>query len=192
MSQWRYFFLKCSSHIPTCFFRQAAILNASKITYYPTLTPPPPHTHTPPLTPTHPHSPPHSMDPYDRLVWDIWMPKLRHNLVSWSPKSPNPLIDLLELWMPLLPPWVLDNILDQLVLPRLQQQVEDWDPTTDPVPIHSWIQPWLPLMGECVCVCVCVCGGGGGGGCLNGSKKKTSFNPKQIIYRKDTLFPTKL
>ena len=88
------------------------------------------------------------MDPYDRLVWEVWMPRLRRTLLTWSPKTCSPLIDLLELWMPLLPPWVLDNILDQLVLPRLQREVSEWDPTTDPVPIHNWIHPWLPLMGE--------------------------------------------
>ncbi|PIO26302.1 hypothetical protein AB205_0129330 [Aquarana catesbeiana] len=25
-------------------------------------------------------------------------------------------------------------------------QVENWNPLTDTVPIHSWIHPWLPLM----------------------------------------------
>lgn len=25
-------------------------------------------------------------------------------------------------------------------------QVDNWNPLTDTVPIHSWIHPWLPLM----------------------------------------------
>lgn len=25
-------------------------------------------------------------------------------------------------------------------------QVENWNPLTDTVPIHSWVHPWLPLM----------------------------------------------
>jgi hypothetical protein len=45
------------------------------------------------------------------------------------------------------PPWVLDNIRDQLVLPRVQHEVEEWNPMTDTVPIHAWIHPWLPLLG---------------------------------------------
>ncbi|PSN55670.1 Tuftelin-interacting protein 11 [Blattella germanica] len=58
------------------------------------------------------------------------------------------LIEFLENWLPLLPPWVLDNIRDQLVLPRIQHEVEEWNPMTDTVPIHAWIHPWLPLLGS--------------------------------------------
>lgn len=87
------------------------------------------------------------MDPYDRLVWEYWMPKFRSIVSSWSPRNCNPVIDLLECWMPLLPTWIMDNILDQIILPRLQSEVESWDPTTDTMPIHAWLHPWLPLMG---------------------------------------------
>ena len=105
--------------------------------------------------PTFPsHAPPpsiYSMDPYDRLVWEVWMPNLRRELVSWIPRTTSDkIISLLEDWRPLLPPWVMDNIVDQLVLPRLQSELESWDPTTDVIPIHQWIHPWLPIMGEWV------------------------------------------
>ena len=94
-----------------------------------------------------------SMDPYDRLVWDCWMPKFRSTISSWSPRICNPVIDLLECWMPLLPSWVMDNILDQMILPRLHEEVETWDPTTDTMPIHAWVHPWLPLMGTTIAFC---------------------------------------
>ena len=58
------------------------------------------------------------------------------------------MVELLENWMPLLPDWVMNNILESMVLPRLQQEVDAWDPTTDTIPTHSWIHPWLPLMGK--------------------------------------------
>lgn len=48
--------------------------------------------------------------------------------------------------MPLLPSWILENILDLLVLPKLTLEVEEWNPLTDTVPIHTWIHPWLPLL----------------------------------------------
>ncbi|KAL5481335.1 hypothetical protein EMCRGX_G021472 [Ephydatia muelleri] len=89
---------------------------------------------------------PDNMDPYDRLVWEIWMPIFRRAVTIWSPRQCDPLINLLESWMPLLPVWVLDNILDQLVMPRLQYEVDVWDPTVDTVPIHAWVHPWLPIM----------------------------------------------
>ena len=75
------------------------------------------------------------------------MPKFRRTLSPLSPRYCAPVIDLLEVWLPLLPEWIMLNILEQIVLPRLQNEVETWDPTTDTVPIHTWIHPWLPLMG---------------------------------------------
>lgn len=87
------------------------------------------------------------MEPYDQLLWEAWMPHLRRFVPTWNSRNCHPLIEILENWMPLLPPWIMENILDQVVLPRLQQEVDDWNPLTDNVPIDAWIHPWLPLMG---------------------------------------------
>ena len=65
---------------------------------------------------------------------------------DWSPRDSDSLILLLETWQPVLPPWILNNILEQIVLPRLQAEVENWNPLTDTMPIHAWLHPWLPLM----------------------------------------------
>ena len=32
------------------------------------------------------------------------------------------------------------------MLPKLMAAVDTWDPRTEPVPIHTWIHPWLTLM----------------------------------------------
>lgn len=58
------------------------------------------------------------------------------------------MINFLELWKPLLPQWVLDNILDQLIMPRLTTEVNNWNPLTDTVPLHYWIHPWIPLLSK--------------------------------------------
>ena len=47
-----------------------------------------------------------------------------------------------------MPLWMWNNVLDQLVLPKLQNDVELWDPLTDSVPLHSWLHPWLPFLGQ--------------------------------------------
>lgn len=65
---------------------------------------------------------------------------------QWTCRQPEPLIELIEHWIPLLPNWILENILDMLVLPKLTLEVEEWNPLTDTVPIHTWIHPWLPLL----------------------------------------------
>ena len=54
----------------------------------------------------------------------------------------------LQIWKDLMPLWMWNNVLDQLVLPKLQNDVELWDPLTDSVPLHSWLHPWLPFLGQ--------------------------------------------
>lgn len=88
------------------------------------------------------------MDPYQRLLWDVWLPPVRATILKWNPRDFKALITMLEAWKPALPTWILENILDQLVLPRLLQDVENWNPLTDTMPIHAWLHPWLPLMGD--------------------------------------------
>ena len=66
---------------------------------------------------------------------------------GWSVRECDALLEVLESWMPILPDWILCNILEQLVFPKLQTEVETWNPLTDTMPIHAWLHPWLPLMG---------------------------------------------
>ncbi|XP_049779978.1 tuftelin-interacting protein 11 [Schistocerca cancellata] len=94
------------------------------------------------------HPPGTENGPYQQLVWEAWMPVIRTVISTWNCRDCEPVINLLELWLPLLPTWVLENIREQLVLPRIQREVEEWNPVTDTVPIHAWIHPWLPLLGH--------------------------------------------
>lgn len=90
--------------------------------------------------------PTRTMHPYDQLVWNAWMPSVRGAIQQWTCRQPEPLIELIEHWMPILPGWILENILDLLILPKLTLEVAEWNPLTDTVPIHTWIHPWLPLL----------------------------------------------
>jgi tuftelin-interacting protein 11 len=65
----------------------------------------------------------------------------------WDVKNPGPLMRVLDAWHDVLPDLVLDNILENLVLPKLAMQVEDWNPRVDTVPIDKWLHPWLPFFG---------------------------------------------
>ncbi|KAH8377626.1 hypothetical protein KR093_006322 [Drosophila rubida] len=87
-------------------------------------------------------------DPYSSLIWAGVMPSFRGCAASWQPKEHAPMAALLDAWAPLLPTWVLDSVLEQLVLPRLTLGVQEWDPLTDTVPIHSWILPWHGILGS--------------------------------------------
>ncbi|KAF7240762.1 Tuftelin-interacting protein 11 [Varanus komodoensis] len=85
-------------------------------------------------------------DAFHRLMWETWMPYVRSAVAQWQPRNCIPMADFLDSWGHIIPVWILDNILDQLIFPKLQKEVENWNPLTDTVPIHSWIHPWLPLM----------------------------------------------
>ena len=42
----------------------------------------------------------------------------------WSPRQLDSLITFLDLWRPLLPVWILENVLEQIVLPKLQVEIK--------------------------------------------------------------------
>lgn len=87
-----------------------------------------------------------NQDPFGKLLWHAWIPSIRFAITNWDCKKPEPVMKLIEIWMPLLPRWITDDILEQLVLPRITLHVHEWDPMTDTMPIHAWIHPWLPLL----------------------------------------------
>ncbi|KAM9744230.1 tuftelin-interacting protein 11 [Menidia menidia] len=94
----------------------------------------------------HSSGPDSNTDPYHRLLWEVWLPVMRSCVSAWQPRIVGPMVDCVEMWAPLLPPWILDHLLEQLIVPRLQREVDNWNPLTDTVPIHSWIHPWLLLL----------------------------------------------
>ncbi|RWS27723.1 tuftelin-interacting protein 11-like protein [Leptotrombidium deliense] len=84
---------------------------------------------------------------YESLLWDIWMPAVRRKLLDLQTiRVCDDVIAFLDKWKPLLPQWLLNNIIEQMIIPRIEKEVEEWNPLTDSVPIHSWIHPWLPLI----------------------------------------------
>lgn len=87
-------------------------------------------------------------DPYSSLIWAGVIPSFRATAAEWNPKSHQQMAALLDTWAPLFPTWILDNVLEQLILPRLQAAVQQWDPLTDTVPIHVWILPWSAILGH--------------------------------------------
>ncbi|KAL9926318.1 septin interacting protein 1 [Glossina fuscipes fuscipes] len=87
-------------------------------------------------------------DPYSSLIWAGVIPSFRACAEHWQPKNHQIMAALLDCWAPLFPSWILDSVLEQLVLPRLHVGVKSWDPLTDTVPIHIWILPWNSILGH--------------------------------------------
>ncbi|BEJ14771.1 hypothetical protein CspHIS471_0405380 [Cutaneotrichosporon sp. HIS471] len=91
-----------------------------------------------------------SMTAWESLLWHRWLPKVRSAINNeWDAMDPHPAVHLIESWDPILPSFIHDNILDQLVLPKVTVTVEEWTPANGRnVSLASIIFPWLPLMGE--------------------------------------------
>lgn len=88
------------------------------------------------------------MTPFESLLWNVWLPKVRTCINNdWSPKTPHPAVRLYEAWSTFLPPFIRDNLLDQLILPKVQKAVADWNPKEDGGPLKAIVFPWLPHVG---------------------------------------------
>ncbi|CAH0560606.1 unnamed protein product [Brassicogethes aeneus] len=84
--------------------------------------------------------------PYDSLIWHTWMPVVRSAISNWNPRDCDSLISFLEAWKNVISEWVMENIMDKLVMPKILSEVNSWNPLTDTIPIHTWIHPWIPLL----------------------------------------------
>ena len=95
-----------------------------------------------------------STTPYESLVHKYWLPRIRSAITNeWDVYDPEPLVNLIKVWEPVLPPFILANVLDQLVVRRLSDASAKWKPQnahkhrrrTQP---QAWLFPWLELLDE--------------------------------------------
>ncbi|KAI0042281.1 TFP11-domain-containing protein [Auriscalpium vulgare] len=88
------------------------------------------------------------MTPFESLLWNAWLPKVRSSINNdWDARDSQPAVRLYEAWSTFLPPFIRDNFLDQLILPKVQKAVADWNPARADVPLQALVFPWLPHVG---------------------------------------------
>ncbi|MCJ1438384.1 hypothetical protein MMC27_007772 [Xylographa pallens] len=87
---------------------------------------------------------------YETLIYTLWLPPVRTAITTtWDPHNPTPLTTLLTTWRPLLPTFIISNLTEQLIIPRLTTALSAWKPHHKsqnhqlPLP-HTWLFPWLP------------------------------------------------
>lgn len=90
------------------------------------------------------------LDSFNRLIYELIIPKVQSAIEVWDPRNPDVCIDLIEAWMYVMPQKAVDHLLYGLVLRKLDAQVSEWNPQKDTLPIHVWIHPWLPLLGDSI------------------------------------------
>ena len=109
------------------------------------------------------------MTAWESLLWSLWLPKVRSAIKyglsiiilpyktnrvgsnDWHAGAPQAAVHLLESWESILPKFIRDNVLDQLILPKVKKAVDDWDRSSERAKDQSLagiIFPWLPLLGE--------------------------------------------
>lgn len=88
------------------------------------------------------------MTPFESLLWNVWLPKVRTSINNdWSPEQPRQAVKLYEAWSTFLPPFIRDNLLDQLILPKVQKGVANWNAKQAKVSLQTVVFPWLPHVG---------------------------------------------
>ena len=92
--------------------------------------------------------------PYETMMYTVWLPKLRSAVTQWDVHEPQSLISLVQAWRPLLPSFILGNLMDQQIIAKLSSTLQSWNPRkhkhrhhkTEAKLPHAWLFPWLPLL----------------------------------------------
>jgi len=81
---------------------------------------------------------------YYRFVRDLLIDKLRSEFVNrWNHLDPTPAISLFNEWIELLPLPLSLSLLLQIVWPKLERAIHNWEPRLESIPLHEWLLPWL-------------------------------------------------
>lgn len=56
-----------------------------------------------------------SISSYDQCIWEALMPPIQRATLNWSARDNGPaMMSFIETWIPLLPKWIAENILEQV------------------------------------------------------------------------------
>ena len=78
----------------------------------------------------------------------VWPPLRRQYISHWDVRQPEPVVSVFKVLQSVLPAGLLESSVQQLVWPRLRDQVERWNPLKDKVPLDYWLLPWRPIVGD--------------------------------------------
>lgn len=103
------------------------------------------------------HPRPHSKSTsyYETTIYTLWLPPVRSAITNdWDVHEPTSLLTLIQTWRPVLPHFILSNVIDQLVVRRLSDTLVAWKPRSNhkrnrhnQAP-HIWLFPWLQYLDD--------------------------------------------
>ncbi|XP_046912846.2 septin interacting protein 1 [Dermatophagoides farinae] len=84
---------------------------------------------------------------FEIILWQHWTPIVSRAIQQISLKLQfESIIAFLEKWQKILPKWLYEYFIANNLLPKMRSEVDEWNPLTDTISIHSWIHPWLPVL----------------------------------------------
>lgn len=101
-------------------------------------------------------APSKSTTPYESMMLLLWLPKVQSTITNqWDVFDPAPVINLLDIWRPLLPPFILSKLVNQIIVRRLTDTLSSWKPRSSSRhrsrhnrSPDTWLFPWLPHLDE--------------------------------------------
>jgi tuftelin-interacting protein 11 len=82
---------------------------------------------------------------YETMMLKLWLPSVSSAVTQWDVKEPRPMVHLIEVWRPVLPPFVANRVLEQITR-KLSTSVHEWNPRKFKRSPHTWIVEWLPYL----------------------------------------------
>jgi len=82
---------------------------------------------------------------YESMMLKYWLPRVSSAITQWDVKNPHPMVHLLEVWKPVLPPFIAKRVLEQ-VTTKLSTSVHEWNPRKFKKSPHTWVVEWLPFL----------------------------------------------
>uniref|UniRef100_A0A0K0ER21 G-patch domain-containing protein n=1 Tax=Strongyloides stercoralis TaxID=6248 RepID=A0A0K0ER21_STRER len=86
---------------------------------------------------------------YDRIVYESLHVPLRRSILSWKPKEEyNELKNFFNEYDDVIPYWFKEYIKIRFIVPKIESEIESWDPIKDRLPIHKWFIPIHEVMSK--------------------------------------------
>lgn len=82
---------------------------------------------------------------YESMMLKLWLPTISSAVTQWDVKNPRPMVHLLEVWKPVLPPFIAKRVLEQ-VTRKLSTSIHEWNPRKFKKSPHTWVMEWLPFL----------------------------------------------